>query len=1160
MKLEIRKLEIKTILKLVILFISYSCWSQQIGIEKLSVKTPETSNFIRYGNTPISEFTGEISQNIALCNLKVNNSNFDISLHHTSAGYIPNIRPGIVGHNWFINYGGVISRTVRWQADDIKDYSIVNGGNPMSGFLIGTRQNPYKNSDVFDLVPSTGSYAPSYLLSSGENRYEGESDIYIFNFMGISGKFYIGNDGKAKVITDTPTTIKIDLSLMAEQIFPDDEFNCTPNVSSIKITDEKGTVYFFGGSISSMEYSINLGTINQYNSFNPHYKTINAWYLKKVQYLNGDVLDFTYRDIKSNLFCTPKSLDSTNKDQDLLSVNKYWSETINAVNSTNCNYDYTSLDPCGYTNGSNHNYNFSCELLKKCILDKIKGPDFEVDFEYTPQDFLFYNNRDWTYNINYRDIKLSKIRLKDFNNVETKKIDFIYSYYGKNFKRMFLSKLFINETENYSFDYYDTENFPNPETKGVDYWGFWNGDDNSNSLIPNMKFNPTSGEVNIIGDIRKPNPSLYKVGLLKRITYPTKGYSNFYYENHSYSSRLERNSKNNFLPALNSITGILGNARIKEIINFDGNSNTEIKKYFYSKDFNPNVNNTISSGILMSWPLYLRNIKMIGGGGFLYNFTFLSSNNFNASENKLITYGEVTEMTVGNGYKVKKFSDYESHPDVADFNHLYLGNGYIGQPEMYSKNIKVNLNSREFERGKLLSEKIFDPNHALKSELRLKYNVSNSRFDNYIANMTTSLIWGHSYKIYFYNNYLTESATTTYTSTGHLTITENYDYSNALNTNSWGNDLLIKKRRYSSANNDTFEIQYKYPWEIYAPGEILDNFKSANITSPIKESAFKNDVKLTEQQIVYAKNPTTSNLMLPKEIFMAKFPNSLENLSDSGSLGKKLTYHKYDDRGNPLEVSLENGVHTTFIWGYNKTLLIAKLENATYTDVIQYETNLQRLSNSIDEDALKTELNKLRDYLPNAMITTYTYKPLIGVSSITDVKGFVTTYKYDAYNRLEKIIDKDNNLLHWYNYNYIDVVKYYNNLKSGIFTKNNCPSDYIGTTLTYTVPDGIYSSTISQEDADIKAQTDLDNNGQNYVNQNGTCHFLFKNILKSETFESENCYENQVPIPIVYSVQAGKYSSIISQSDADAKAQEDIDLNGQEYANLNGRCRTITLK
>ncbi|MCC6289880.1 MAG: hypothetical protein IT249_18540 [Chitinophagaceae bacterium] len=64
---------------------------------------------------------------------------------------------------------------------------------------------------------------------------------------------------------------------------------------------------------------------------------------------------------------------------------------------------------------------------------------------------------------------------------------------------------------------------------------------------------------------------------------------------------------------------------------------------------------------------------------------------------------------------------------------------------------------------------------------------------------------------------------------------------------------------------------------------------------------------------------------------------------------------------------------------------------------------------------------------------------------------------------------------------------WYNVEKSGSFTRNNCGTGSTGSTVTYTVAAGTYSSTISQADADQQAQNNVNANGQSYANANGTC-------------------------------------------------------------------------
>jgi len=64
---------------------------------------------------------------------------------------------------------------------------------------------------------------------------------------------------------------------------------------------------------------------------------------------------------------------------------------------------------------------------------------------------------------------------------------------------------------------------------------------------------------------------------------------------------------------------------------------------------------------------------------------------------------------------------------------------------------------------------------------------------------------------------------------------------------------------------------------------------------------------------------------------------------------------------------------------------------------------------------------------------------------------------------------------------------YYNVVKSGTYTKQGCPSGWTGSSVTYTVAANTYTSIISQADADGKAVNDVNANGQNYANTNGTC-------------------------------------------------------------------------
>ena len=198
---------------------------------------------------------------------------------------------------------------------------------------------------------------------------------------------------------------------------------------------------------------------------------------------------------------------------------------------------------------------------------------------------------------------------------------------------------------------------------------------------------------------------------------------------------------------------------------------------------------------------------------------------------------------------------------------------------------------------------------------------------------------------------------------------------------------------------------------------MLLNFITDNIVEPIVQSQLLNGTIVFQQFTEYAKDTSTNNLLLPKTVYNAKFPNSLPNLSGIGTLERKFSFDYYDNKGNVTQYTTDSGTTVSVLWGYNQTQPIAKIENATNAQIAS-ALGVSNLS-TVNEGDL-TAINSLRSNatLSNAMITTYSYLPLVGVNTITDPKGDITTYIYDAFGRLLSVNDKDGKIISEYEYNY----------------------------------------------------------------------------------------------------------------------------------------------
>ncbi|QIH34494.1 hypothetical protein [Sphingobacterium sp. DR205] len=245
--------------------------------------------------------------------------------------------------------------------------------------------------------------------------------------------------------------------------------------------------------------------------------------------------------------------------------------------------------------------------------------------------------------------------------------------------------------------------------------------------------------------------------------------------------------------------------------------------------------------------------------------------------------------------------------------------------------------------------------------------------------------------------------------------TTDYSYGNVTQPDPIGN-LTSQKTTFPDNSSQTS----KYSYAIEKGNQLLIN---RNIISlPLEtintETIGNTTETLSKIETIYPTAlPTaqTGNLVLPLSVISYDVQNTAST---------EVIYDQYDSKGNILQYTTKDGIVTSIIWGYNSTQPIAKVTGVSYAVANALAADIISASNAdIDAGTEQTLIGKLDIFrkessLQNAQLTTYTYDPLVGVTSITPPSGIREIYKYDSANRLQNIKDVTGKLLKEFNYNY----------------------------------------------------------------------------------------------------------------------------------------------
>ena len=180
---------------------------------------------------------------------------------------------------------------------------------------------------------------------------------------------------------------------------------------------------------------------------------------------------------------------------------------------------------------------------------------------------------------------------------------------------------------------------------------------------------------------------------------------------------------------------------------------------------------------------------------------------------------------------------------------------------------------------------------------------------------------------------------------------------------------------------------------------------------------------VVENKKIMVENGTENCISTQRTAYMGGVYSLSNPISTSTSIGNntpetRATY-TYDGGSNFRTITID-GKETVYLWSYKGQYPIAKIDGLTYAEVKAAigESTINALFSKAqptltDISSIRNAINSARGY-----ITTYFYKPLVGISSETLPNGNTIYYDYDAFGRLETIKDNNKKTVKSYEYKY----------------------------------------------------------------------------------------------------------------------------------------------
>ncbi|MCS3798854.1 DUF5977 domain-containing protein [Niastella sp. OAS944] len=1226
----------------------------QINAPQVLPPSPKSQEYVKYLNYDVSMYNGIPSISIPLYTIKMDGLDVPISLSYHASGIKYHQENGEVGVGWTLSTGYRVSRTVYGFPDEKKPM-------PSQYFIDPAYYGGYNLARDKYLSKFISNGINNRPTSFNDDLLDGEYDHFNFNLPTAGGTFIITD----RVNKTTATFERSNLNINYSTGF--NEAAGVYGITGFSLTDETGVKYYAGEEMSKT--NTNVFETNSAGTF-----TASAWAITDIVTPVGDKLHFKYKRGTAGGW-KPYLRDFTISEAFACGANDESSvySSFNTSEGTNTEYQTFYV---GEINSDNELIRFTRNADNNMVTK------IEV-FSVAGQLLKIIN---FSYNISGPQTLLNSITITGQNGATPE-------VYNLEYYMPFIS---VDAAVPDEWGYY---------TQGNRYNAYFHDEFGNDEIQYALSGPVPSGKTKVgyfltersIRTYQNDNfPTSYS---LKRIVYPTGGSTEYEYE----SNRFQ----------IVSGTKIGGGLRIKRIKSNDlVKDETLIRDYVYGANENGygifnnlgefNYKSFIDESIRIATKdvgrkviaqrvlNYSTNVQGdIDPGGVLSSYVvYPEVTEYYNSSNSSIKKGKVTyKYDAGLQYSAQAYYVYVGGNPCATGNMQYHTGypQYVSRYRFWDKPLLREKKVYSFENAqyKLVQQEMLDYAGSFVGYQGLKvkgFAVAEpySELDSRYYASINSFFRAGNYDIECGKNRLTKKSTTLFTSTDPITIQTFYEYNDK--------DQVTAERTLNSKGEELI-TSYRYPNEVVtgspatpaaqthpvsflqqnnmisSPLEIIKSIKTGGVEKLLSAEikTFKGVSINRAGNAFYTSLPDKafkleSRLPVLKTDYtgfsIAAGQGSEVNSLDA-KMKAKLSYDKYDNKGNLIQFTYNNNAAVSYKLGYNDQYAVAECKNATNTEfyaenfeddpvaiqgaahtglkfisgaytvffsrpndrpfVIEYwyrtngEWKLQRADYTGNSFALSggDAYDDIRVYPRDAQITSYTYDPLIGMTSAISENGITTYYEYDANGRLNLVRDQNRNILKKICYNYAGQIEdcignsepvwqattetrckpcAFNELyvAGGEQRKEidvNTSSSSYGKTRWVDMPNGncpVYPDWQNQAETRCRKNNGL-NTGEQEVRQVdfnpcsstynterwflvgtnvGACPLPAGNETKLQTFIRSNCGPNATGGPYTYVVEANKYIAA-TLAEANAMAQADIDANGQNEANKYGPCNSF---